>query len=36
MSAQNALATALRVLSQLRHDRRTLALVLVVPPVLLT
>jgi ABC-2 type transport system permease protein len=36
MSAQNALATALRVLSQLRHDRRTLALVLVVPPALLT
>jgi ABC-2 type transport system permease protein len=30
------LATAVRVLRQLRHDRRTLALVLVVPPVLLT
>jgi ABC-2 type transport system permease protein len=30
------LATAVRVLSQLRHDPRTLALVLVVPPGLLT
>lgn len=36
MSAKNVLATALRVLAQLRHDRRTLALVLVVPPALLT
>ena len=36
MSAKNALATALRVLAQLRHDRRTLGLVLVVPPALLT
>ena len=36
MSAPDVLATALRVLAQLRHDRRTLALVLVVPPALLT
>ena len=36
MSATNVLATAARVLAQLRHDRRTLALVLVVPPALLT
>jgi ABC-2 type transport system permease protein len=36
MSAKNVLATTLRVLAQLRHDRRTLALVLVVPPALLT
>jgi ABC-2 type transport system permease protein len=36
VSAKNVLATALRVLAQLRHDRRTLALVLVVPPALLT
>src|SRR5512141_860511 len=36
MSLTNVLATALRVLEQLRHDRRTLALVLVVPPGLLT
>jgi ABC-2 type transport system permease protein len=36
MSAKSVLATALRVLAQLRHDRRTLALVLVVPPALLT
>jgi ABC-2 type transport system permease protein len=36
MSVQKTVATAVRVLSQLRHDRRTLALVLVVPPVLLT
>src|SRR5947199_8406040 len=36
MSATIALATAARVLPQLRHDRRTLALVLVVPPALLT
>lgn len=30
------LATSKRVLSQLRHDRRTLALIFIVPPVLLT
>jgi ABC-2 type transport system permease protein len=36
MSAHIALATAVRVLRQLRRDRRTLALVFVVPPVLLT
>jgi len=36
MSAARALATAERVLRQLRHDRRTLALVFVVPPFLLT
>jgi ABC-2 type transport system permease protein len=36
MSVKNTLATAIRVLAQLRHDRRTLALVLVVPPALLT
>lgn len=36
MSIKNVLATALRVLAQLRHDRRTLGLVLVVPPALLT
>lgn len=36
MSVKKTVATAVRVLSQLRHDRRTLALVLVVPPVLLT
>ncbi|HEY8647458.1 MAG TPA: ABC transporter permease [Gaiellaceae bacterium] len=36
MSVKNVLATAVRVLAQLRHDRRTLALVLVVPPALLT
>jgi ABC-2 type transport system permease protein len=36
MSLQNVLATAARVLTQLRHDHRTLALVLVVPPALLT
>ncbi len=35
MSLRITLATALRVLAQLRHDRRTLALVLVVPPALL-
>lgn len=34
MSSRAAVATALRVLAQLRHDRRTLALVLVVPPAL--
>ena len=36
MSVKNTMATAIRVLAQLRHDRRTLALVLVVPPALLT
>jgi ABC-2 type transport system permease protein len=36
MNLQNVLATAARVLTQLRHDHRTLALVLVVPPALLT
>ena len=36
MSAGRALATAERVLRQLRHDRRTLALVFVVPPFLVT
>jgi ABC-2 type transport system permease protein len=36
MSPRNVLATAARVLAQLRHDHRTLALVLVVPPALLT
>lgn len=36
MSVRNALATAARVLGQLRRDRRTLALVLVVPPALLS
>ena len=36
MSARTTFATAVRVLAQLRHDRRTLALVLVVPPALLT
>ena len=36
MSLRNVLATAARVLAQLRHDHRTLALVLVVPPALLT
>jgi ABC-2 type transport system permease protein len=36
MSVAKTSATAVRVLSQLRHDRRTLALVLVVPPALLT
>lgn len=35
MSVAKTLATAVRVLTQLRHDRRTLALVLVVPPALL-
>ncbi len=35
MSARLTLATAARVLSQVRHDRRTLALLLVVPCVLL-
>jgi ABC-2 type transport system permease protein len=36
MTARIALATTARVLRQLRRDRRTLALVFVVPPVLLT
>jgi ABC-2 type transport system permease protein len=36
MSAHATLATALRVASQLRRDHRTLALILVVPPALLT
>ena len=36
MSARVTLATAWRVLRQLRRDRRTLALVLLVPPLLLT
>lgn len=36
MSARITLATAVRVLRQLRRDRRTLALVLLVPPALLT
>jgi ABC-2 type transport system permease protein len=36
LSAARTLATAERVLRQLRHDRRTLALVFVVPPFLLT
>ncbi len=36
MSARATLATARRVLTQLRRDRRTLALLLVVPVVLLT
>ena len=36
MSARVTLATAGRVLRQLRRDRRTLALVLLVPPLLLT
>lgn len=36
MTPRITLATAGRVLRQLRHDRRTLALVLLVPPLLLT
>jgi ABC-2 type transport system permease protein len=36
MSARMTLATAARVLRQLRRDHRTIALVLIVPPVLLT
>lgn len=36
MSPRRTLATARRVLQQLRHDHRTLALVLLVPAVLLT
>lgn len=35
MSPLKTLATAGRVLRQLRHDRRTIALIMVVPPVLL-
>lgn len=35
MSAGKTLATASRVLRQLRHDRRTIALILVIPPLLL-
>ncbi|GAA3343045.1 ABC transporter permease [Amorphoplanes nipponensis] len=36
MSVQVTLATAARILRQLRHDRRTVALILVVPTLLLT
>jgi ABC-2 type transport system permease protein len=36
MSVRVTLATAARVLRQIRRDRRTLALILLVPPVLLT
>jgi ABC-2 type transport system permease protein len=36
MSGARTLATARRVLGQLRHDRRTVALILVVPVVLMT
>jgi ABC-2 type transport system permease protein len=36
MSARVTLATAARVLRQIRHDPRTIALLLVVPPALLT
>lgn len=36
MSPQKTLATSRRVLSQLRHDPRTLALLFIIPPVLLT
>lgn len=36
MSPAKTFATAGRVLRQLRHDKRTLALIMVVPPVLLT
>lgn len=36
MSIHKTLATSNRVLSQLRHDHRTIALIFVVPPVLLT
>ena len=36
MSARRTLATAARVLNQLRHDHRTMAMLLVVPLVLLT
>lgn len=36
MSGRKIIATAVRVLSQLRHDPRTIALIVVVPPILLT
>jgi ABC-2 type transport system permease protein len=36
MSPQILLSTTRRIVSQLRHDRRTLALMLVVPVILLT
>ena len=36
MNATRTIATGERVLRQLRHDRRTLALIFVVPPFLLT
>jgi len=36
MSARQTLSTSKRVLSQLRHDRRTVALLFVIPPVLIT
>jgi ABC-2 type transport system permease protein len=36
MSLRKTMSTAGRVLAQLRHDRRTLALLFVVPPLLLT
>ncbi len=36
MSVRKTLATSKRVLSQLRHDQRTLALIFIVPSVLLT
>jgi ABC-2 type transport system permease protein len=36
MSIQTTLATSARVLRQLRRDRRTLALIFLVPPILLT
>ena len=36
MSVIKSLSTASRVLTQLRHDKRTLALVFIVPPILLT
>ena len=36
MSVLKTLSTTKRVLSQLRHDKRTIALIFVVPPVLLT
>ncbi len=35
MSIRKTLATSKRVLSQLRHDRRTIALIFIVPPALL-
>ena len=35
MSARRTMATAVRVLAQLRRDPRTVAMVLVVPPVLM-